>query len=208
MRERPILFSAPMVRAILAGRKSQTRRVVKPTMTAPRVAPLYMKPWVIDGEWQEDDQGLPCWAGEHPDYPTGEKWFSCPYGKPGDQLWVRETWHLWGPPERQILEYRADCSDPDQYTWKPSIHMPRKYSRITLDITGVRVERLQDISEADAQAEGVAPTAAGNGYPFAMPARMNFVDLWDGLNAARGYGWAENPWVWVISFRRILEDGR
>lgn len=207
MKERPILFSGPMVRAIL-GRKTQTRRVVVPTQSKPRVAPLRMEPWIIDGERQEDDNGLPCWAGFHPDYPGEAKWFTCPYGQPGDRLWVRETW--WGTiaytvpegHEQRFVAYRAtmkgDRSPAADGKWRPSIFMPRWASRITLEVTAVRVERVQDISEEDARAEGIEwknlPRSAW---------RNVFSRLWNEINAARGYGWDTNPWVWVLTLKRI-----
>ncbi len=166
MKERPIMFTGPMVRAILDGRKTQTRRVIRPQ---PR--------WV-------GDPGIP-FRTEDAD-PKGI--IQCPYGKPGDQLWVRETW---APNEGDVLAgkafYRADNNTIVE-RWRPSIHMPRWASRITLEITKVRVERLQDISEEDAKAEGSA-------Y------RTEFRDIWRSI-----YGdgsWAHNPWVWVIEFRRI-----
>lgn len=102
VRERPILFSAPMIRALLEGRKTQARRVVRPTMTSPKVAPLRMEPWLIDGvqQWHETLY-LPMWAGFHPDYPGEAKWFTCPYGKAGERQWLhgrttkrRRTAHL------------------------------------------------------------------------------------------------------------------
>ncbi len=225
MKERPILFSGPMVKAILEGRKTMTRRIVKPTQSTPKVAPLRMEPWLIDGAQETDDDGLPCWAGFHPDYPGEAKWFSCPYGKPGDRLWVRETWQInhvlydratipkthpveFGEPVEML--YRADGEFDEQFeideggsVWRPSIFMPRWASRLTLEVVSVRVEQLQDISEEDAITEGVSATAAGAGYPFAMSARMNFVDLWDDINAKRGYGWAVNPFVWCVSFKEI-----
>lgn len=203
--ERPILFSGAMVRAILEGRKAQTRRVVKPTMSTPKIAPLEMEPWIIDGERQEDDNGLPCWAGYHPSYPGEAKWFTCPYGQPGDRLWVRETWHLWGPPEHQTLAFRADCADAENYTWRPSIFMPRWASRITLEITDVRVERVQAISKADVLAEGISRYTFAKGAISATPPdpRWKFIELWDGINAKRGYSWASNPWVWVLTFTRV-----
>lgn len=198
-KERPILFTTAMVRAVENDAKTQTRRVVVPTQTKPRIAPLIMEPYIWQGQQELDDDGLPCWLGAHPDYPTGEKWFSCPYGGVGDRLWVRETWtHHFGR-----LLYRADC-DPKSYEygakgWKPSIHMPRRLSRLTLEIMGVRVERVQDITEEDAIAEGMqAP-----GIPAAITNRTAFARLWDTINAKRGYSWAVNPWVWVIEFRRL-----
>jgi hypothetical protein len=209
VKDRPILFSAPMACAVGIDQKTQTRRVVKPTMSTPRVAPLRMEPWIIDGVQEVDDHGLPCWAGFHPDYPGEAKWFSCPHGGVGDRLWVRETWRQ----GENGIEYRADAhndgpvdgrTDAESFHWKPSIFMPRWASRFLLEITEVKIEQVQDITEEDAIAEWCHATQAGNGYPFAMSARMNFVDLWDDINAKRGYGWAVNPWVWAITFKRIV----
>ncbi|MGA7781148.1 MAG: hypothetical protein WCA85_26045 [Paraburkholderia sp.] len=140
----------------------------------------------------------------------------CPYGTPGDRLWVRETFaHMYrgnAAPETRCdddVVYRADGFSHDEYaygSWKPSIHMPRWASRITLEVTGVRVERLCDISEQDAAAEGMVPR-----WPDGVEIRHDcssnmcrdlFRTLWDGLNAGRGYGWDANPWVWVVEFRR------
>lgn len=212
--ERPILFSGPMVRAILEGRKTQTRRVVKPTQSEPKVAPLRMEPWVIDGEQQEDDNGAPAWAGFHPEYPGEAKWFTCPYGQPGERLWVRETWQE----SKRIVDLPATLvhySADDVEVWKdgivlpfswanqtkkrPSIFMPRWASRITLEITGVRVERVQDISEADAQAEGVQDYMPQSNHG----AYETFAMLWSHINEKRGYGWTVNPWVWVVEFKRV-----
>lgn len=205
MKERPILFSGPMVRAILEGRKTQTRRVMKPQPT------LKGSQWVWrDYQWMADKQ--------HPmDVITGGSLAPCPYGKNGDRLWVRETW--WHDDDG--LFYRADQSEDSpwleasqhrpssgsKWGWRPSIHMPRAASRITLGITGVRVERLQRISEADARAEGVTIEGRHSvGYctgEHLPPSIRAFRDLWDGLNAAPGHGWNANPWVWVVQFRRI-----
>jgi hypothetical protein len=167
VKDRPILFSAPMACAVGIDQKTQTRRVVKPTMSTPRVAPLRMEPWIIDGVQEVDDHGLPCWAGFHD-----------------------------GPVDGR--------TDAESFHWKPSIFMPRWASRFLLEITEVKIEQVQDITEEDAIAEWCHATQAGNGYPFAMSARMNFVDLWDDINAKRGYGWAVNPWVWAITFKRIV----
>jgi len=186
MTERPILFSAPMVRAILAGTKTQTRRVVKPAHKA----------WM--------DQPVTHQLGEWDKRPL-------PYGKPGDRLWVRETWqavsgndrarHIMTHPrpDRGWLEYAATPrADEPAYKWRPSIHMPRWASRIMLEVTGVRVERLQDISEADAMAEGVT---AGKYTGLDRAYARAYSDLWEQINGPGS--WDANPWVWVIEFKRF-----
>jgi hypothetical protein len=180
MKERPILFSAPMVRALLDGTKTQTRRAVK-----------YPAP---DGK-----------SGWHPTatgwnfLPGGSDRPVCPYGRIGDQLWVREAWAPKAiDPECTTVAYRAtddECNGP----WKPSIHMPRWASRILLEVTGVRVERLLDISESDAIAEGVEPLT----HPGAVfrPAASAYSDLWEQINGTGS--WAANPWVWVVEFKVV-----
>lgn len=192
MKERPILFSASMVQAILAGTKTQTRRVVKP----------------------QPPNGL-----------LLELWYGvCPYGKVGDQLWVRETWNHDCYPypisDNPIIHYRADYLDDPlgadlelskdgiRRKWMPSIYMPRKASRIQLEITNVRVERLNDISEADAVSEGVEIKVKRIVKPYSnpveylkIPAVEWYRDLWESINGAGS--WAANPWVWVIEFKRI-----
>lgn len=175
MKERPILFTAPMVRAILEGRQTQTRRIVKPQ-------PEFRGPEF------EDDPPTAAFVNEA--WQAGFIGIECPYGKPGDQLWCRETWAYidnsdFGEPS--YCEYRADTGNPmpgnwpeehrhdsGSLRWKPSIHMPRKYSRINLEITAVRVERLQDISEADVAVEGLVVqigggTGSGPGYKWNGP---------------------------------------
>lgn len=180
MTERPILFSAPMVRALLAGTKTQTRRVVK-------------RPERYEGGLHNC---LHC----------------CPYGEPGDRLWVRETWapqvdcevsaQRWTKLQAQhgpmpLLHFAADNEPGPWITkWRPSIHMPRWASRITLEVTEVRVERLQDISDADARAEGCVATSK-----WAPNVRDDYAALWESINGAGS--WAANPWVWVVAFRRV-----
>ena len=182
MRERPILFSAPMVRAILAGRKTQTRRIITPQ---PRedVSIGGTRGLVVNGQ-VTDAAG---WAA----------WNRCRYGQSGDRLWVRET-HL---DLGGCRLYRADPgSDQERelvapgQKWTPSIHMPRAASRITLEITGVRVERLQDISDADARAEGAAA-------PPHLSYRDGYAALWESINGPGA--WDSNPWVRVVEFRRM-----
>lgn len=202
MKERPILFSGEMVRAILRDEdpKTQTRRVVKPQPTDRIEGKGNGRFWTT----------IPSIGGETGKYSIHE--IACPYGRPGDRLWVRETFaDLRGQGFPAPFGYAADCrpgSDSDQarkdygVKWKPSIFMPRWASRIELEVVDVRVERVQAITEDDAKAEGVIYSARpgselGNGY------RNRYRELWDELNAKRGHGWDRNPWVWVVKFERI-----
>ena len=203
MKELPILFSGPMVKAILDGRKTMTRRVIK---GAPGIM-LYP---------QVQDCGVPI-----PELIEAYKnaWLTtCPYGQPGDRLWVREAWAIRDCKPLFAAIFRADCVEddsserdgwwidkdrkgeeefiPGKVEWKPSIFMPRWASRITLEITAVRVERVQDIGDEDAEAEGLS-------WCNAASPRDKFQCLWNSLNAKRGYGWEANPWVWVIAFKRV-----
>lgn len=186
--ERPILFSGEMIRAILDERKNQTRRVVKPQ---PSRDVLNGAP----GFWKEPSYYTHVWK--------------CPYGRPGSVLWVRETWLPRA--EGKAFLYRADF-DPVNAAgtgamyggWKPSIHMLRRASRITLEITGVRVQRLQDIKADDAIAEGWP--RGQELYPninTASKALDWYRKLWDSINAKRGFGWHVNPFVWAITFKRV-----
>lgn len=219
MKERPILFSAPMVRAILEGRKKVTRRALK----------------LPHGFWETSA------TGELVPIPA-----NCPYGKPGERLWVRETWsdvNLQGAPgiayradddirdlmeEESFLDERGAFNYDDQRTkpyqfacwsedlisgaegrWRPSIHMPRWVSRILLEITAVRVERLQDISEEQARAEGITDGGCNNcgnhepcGCDCPSPSAIDsFCHLWGEINGP--HAWDANPWVWVIEFKRV-----
>ena len=273
IKERPILFSGPMVRAILDGRKTVTRREIKPRMrSADTSFELHQQP---DGSWRPmhtfDESCMDDLGTEHP--------ITCPYGQPGDRLWVRETWQdvhpvqvidrfsqpgragIPGPPgvTYQTI-YRADgeypavyhtnqhpyrCLEPDQnhglmvpaesgWTgWTPSIHMPRWASRILLEITDVRVERLQDISEEQAQAEGCFFTDygqecfhGGTGWkdvgicPAQAGHRQRTGWAWDKTTSheeclgtprwafanlwnSTGGDWYANPWVWVVELKRV-----
>lgn len=186
MTDRPIRFDGPMVRAILDGRKTQDRRVFHPP--APDTATCDISVQVATGEYRSK-------------YAIG------------DRLWCRETFAL---TQHGKPVYRADARDQSgarwhsitpgdpagEVQWKPSIHMPRWASRLTLTVTDVRVERVQDISEADAKAEGVDGVDWGGGRDYGGPAhyRPGFRTLWDELYAARGYGWDANPWVRAITF--------
>ena len=235
MTERPILFSAPMVRAILDGTKTQTRRATNVRDVGfiggagQQADPACWGFEDIDGCWHVLDQSEPPWHGSGI---SGESYaIMCPYGVPGNTLWVRETWAdsaQAGSPEPGIV-YRATDPDWSEYSgwkWRPSIFMPRSASRLTLRVTSVRVERVQDISEADARAEGVlrmpetqlrmytmAHERPEVAYMDARPnaphawtasARESFERVWDSINGARpGCSWADSPWVWCVGFERV-----
>jgi hypothetical protein len=180
-KERPILFKPEMVRAILEGRKTQTRRVVKGIQ--------------IDGLMAAAAVTL------RPSLAIS----LCPYGVVGDRLWVREVWSIAEKkfdPEVSRIVYRADGVDPlpdatGRARWRPSIHMPRAASRLTLEVTEVRIERLHDISEEDARAEGVRPDPFRRTYT----AINSFHVLWIDINGIDS--WDSNPWVWVICFKKV-----
>ena len=204
--EHPILFSGEMVRPILDGRKTQTRRIIKPQ-------PIINKHDRVV-YWNENTRKV---INEDLGEPIGE-WRSIAklFGKykVGDRLWVRETWLLYNhmgtfmgnipkqPPEDLSVGYKADGLDKeDLFSWRSPIHIPKWAARIWLEITGIRVERVQEITVLDAQAEGVIKkeTTACN-----LTIDM-FQRFWDSLNAKRGFGWDKNPWVWCISFKRTQE---
>lgn len=185
MSDKPILFSCPMVRAILEGHKTQTRRILK------------SQPGELDRVFQMGDGSWHVAASDGSHMSP----VNVPYAI-GDRLWVRETWVDGGDYYGGVL-YRADfLADECVFKtpmWTPSIHMPRWASRLTLRVTDVRVQRVQDISEADAEAEGSEPILVppdGGSEPH----KEGFRDLWNLLNAKRGYGWDENPWVVALTF--------
>jgi len=204
IKERPILFTGPMVRAILDGRKTQTRRIVKLTEGLPDAE------WVVAraGYWSLKRE----MSKDHPDY--GKRLscnticvehVKCPYGEPGEQLWVRESFCADFKP--MIYQATANYSTygGERVKYKPSIHMPRHLSRIDLEITGVRVERLNEISQEDAVAEGVDGRLSNNdGSPcdsLGISAKRQYQTLWESIN---GLGsWAANPWVWVVDFKAL-----
>lgn len=220
MKERPILFSAPMVRAILAGTKTQTRRVVKPQPT-PATRFNTNAPYE-PGDWIWPYRGST--AQRVTNLPGGPEGWSrhCPYGQPGDRLWVREAFAPCPVGRTRAVVYRADgdATVSGGMLWRPSIHMPRWASRILLKVTDVRVQRLLDITEGDAVAEGI-PANAGDRPIRAMQEALRHIDapielapsaltplecfegLWDSINAKRGFGWSTNPWVWAVSFQRV-----
>jgi hypothetical protein len=194
---RPILFSTEMVRAILAGRKTQTRR------------PLTQQPLDVL------PANLPnCWVAlmiRDPEIGNKGVMFRSRYGIPGDQLWVKETWAK--APNGFV--YRADYQNGhgdevvDLRTgrtvpliWKSSRFMAKDASRVMLEIMRVQVERVRDISEADAIAEGTTPSIVGDDLDH-LRFRAGYQTLWDSLNAKRGFGWDTNPWVWVIEFKKV-----
>ncbi len=215
--ERPILFSGPMVRAILVGTKTETRRIVKPGLSAALDyldcddAHDCVSGWGDDGH---SGPGVYAWCSTYPD--DGAEFCPCPYGVPGDRLWVRETWRA----EPSIVFYAADgarrtankaslsndwaekagwvyvdghgwrISEADfaRQPWRTPVHMPRWASRLTLAVEAVRVERLHDIDDAGARAEGVADREA-------------YRVLWSAINGAES--WDANPWVWVVGFSRV-----
>jgi hypothetical protein len=189
VKERPILFSAPMVRAILAGTKTQTRRVYKPRESSP---------YEIIGE-NEDGYAWPMWfdPNKGPEYHEVQ----CPYGSVGDRLWVKETFVYRSKYDRYY--YRAD-SDFDPYAhsgWKPSIFMPRKASRITLEITEAGGEHLHEISASECIDEGINPSEVpGIGSDHSLVSA--YEKLWDSINAKKA-PWSSNPFVWVISFQQV-----
>lgn len=211
-KERPILFSTEMVKAILDGHKTQTRRVVKPQ---PPAECSDEDPCIEFDYSFKGTRENPAWyaSWEMPlDPPNASESHNvyCPYGKPGDVLWVRETWQ---PSANDIFVYfKADYVHDTGKGWKPSIHMPKSVARIWLEITNIRVERLQDISEDDAKAEGIDIFYKKNisGYEIQESNSIRswskfpyhgFKSLWISINGH--VSWELNPWVWVIEFKII-----
>lgn len=202
--EKPVLFSGEMVRAILRGNKTQTRRVMKPQPNdgwwpasygeVHKLVDGLPDPDKVIGWGPCDDEGLEAYASK--------------YGRPGDRLWVRETFDE-GIGHGHVI-YRATCDDTHARNvekWRPSIFMPRWASRLTLEVTEVRVERVQDISEDDILAEGIQnPIGDLPGFVSPVYYRECFERLWDSINAKRGHPWESNPWVWVVEFKRIKPE--
>lgn len=254
-RERPLLMRGELVRAVLAGRKTQTRRLVKPQ------PPGWVDPTIVNRtevqhlfQWTEPEQSPPRKLRRWPE----EHYMRSPFSFPVTRLWVRETWSpvtcekgdpgaWWGPdrnlfnedngPDDQWMQtaYAADATyGPGQYgmaklpgggmfegPWRPSIHMPRWACRLVLAIVDVRVQRLQDISEEDARAEGMEddefrtvipvdgkPKGATKPYHLPPSRRAAFANLWDRLYREQDAGWDVNPWVWCVSFKRVEEASR
>jgi hypothetical protein len=221
MKERPILFSGAMVRAILSDSKTQTRRVVTKADHGSHVSAVTQR-----GQyWQHEFDG-----GSRNSGLLEVVNIKCPYGEPGDHLYVRETWiqtedgsYAYKATDAQNSEVQR-CFSELGLKWKPSIFMPRKVSRITLEVASIRVERLQAISEEDAIAEGLtALSKDGQTVKYGIPdrdglpgndddgwqwsqwcadPRRAYADLWDSING-KTYPWDSNPWVWVVQFKRI-----
>lgn len=194
MSTKPILFSTPMVQAILAGRKIMTRRVMKPQ---PVLDDNGMWCWK-DCQWMDGGLGFPdSGIDDHAPYQRGQV------------MWVRETWcpcatiNGWLD-DVSLYGYKADYDRVVPWKWKPSIHMPRAAARIFLRVTDVRAERVQDITHAGVLAEGVPQCP---GWKFEISecdcTTVTFINLWNSLNAKRGFDWYSNPWVWVYSFERV-----
>lgn len=215
---KPILFKPRLVRAILDGRKTQTRRVIKPQPDFQTKGVQWKSLWIAN-------RGFDIYKAFAD--------IACPYGEKGDQLWVREAWnhlqeidgnltYLWNDdgtpkmktfykatdPDHEDSYYDPDTDETSYMKWKPSIHMPRWASRLTLEIINTRVERIQDISDNDAFAEGCngpMPCMSGGEITECGPDTPvhDFKDSWDSINKKRGYGWQDNPWVWVIEFKKL-----
>ena len=216
MNEKPIIFSAPMVRAILEGRKTQTRRVGKNSGLRDKfykwVTELNGKPFYGVGLYKDSNVFL----GEDGVYRVDAVYFESRF-KPGDLLWVREKYRLvdfsfcdddWNA----SVQYAADQEIGDRLHylknkgdektgWRSPIHMPRCASRVTLRVTGVRCERVQDITAEDCIAEGChAPYVCRSESGYIFELKTQYKELWDGIHKKDGYGWDANPWVWVIGF--------
>ena len=199
-KNRPIIFSADSVRAILDGRKTQTRRVMKPQ-------PIGNLQYV-GSMWFEKEYRLH--TLERLDYDgTMEKYFSikCPFGAPGDRLWVREKWGVTVDCETiYFADFIPNVHDVSIFRWRSPMFMLRKYSRLTLEITNVRCERVQEISYDDCLAEG-CPYSRKHENDMTNADKINrigwYQGQWNELNAKRGYGWDTNPWVFVIEFKKI-----
>lgn len=227
MKERPILFSGSMVRAILEGRKTQTRRVAKfvPYRDGINISASSLS--VGDYCTGNPEHGKVLYSMGAGCWQQRTKPLHCPYGKVGDSLWVREAW-AYGCAEdakRKIAVFRADAELDhcdarflnklnnlrkafEFNRWRPSIHMPRWASRISLEVIQVKVERLQQINDADIQAEGIERRHVMRQGKESNCWRWSFAETWDAINAKRGYSWESNPWVWLLEFRPISEKAK
>lgn len=224
MKEHPILFSTEMIKAILEGRKTMTRRIMKIQPPVNIESTIYQFATNRTGI-SDKDYGKHHWLGLSSKnfcsvLDSGQPYFKCPYGKLGDMLWVRESFAVIGNEVVRDESSGAIIEETPQYVfrgekqphierlykWKPPIYMPKAAARIWLEITGIRVERLQDISEEDAKVEGAMLWMYPNGKnAFGeedfYSARTCFHSLWKSINGPES--WQSNPWVWVVSFRKI-----
>lgn len=203
MKERPILFKTEMVKAILEGRKTQTRRVVKINIrreiegNSPTCFSVF------------DKSGLQYYNKKLDEPLTAESF--CPFGEVGEILWVKETWSplvVGGGKNFDLISYKANGDIPSADGWEPSLFMPKSACRLKLRITNIRCERLNDITEEDAKKEGVEPIE--NGYKQYIKTRLDkvteyasysFMTLWESINGKDS--WKKNPWVWVIEFEAM-----
>lgn len=195
VKERPILFSEPMVRAIIAGQKTQTRRIVNPRYS-----------WEVDDSEGVNKVYYPCYVTGEPEPME----VPCPYGDVGDRLWVRETHYVeragYQDGTDRFILYKATDDHAPVSKWTPSIHMPRFASRINLEIVEVAVQRVREISREDAIAEGIFLNDndwwdAGNGLRGELSPEAAFRELWASINGSES--WTNNPWVWVIKFKKL-----
>lgn len=214
-KQRPIIFSTPMVQAILEGRKTQTRRLVNPQPpegARPSMPQVYVPVKIkADGEMVE---GAPVYGTSDL---HGQNWgVKCPYGQPGDVLWVRETFLKLNFKDKEPrFLYKAEPTHQTMGKWKPSIHMPKTAARIWLEITEVKVEKLQDISEDDAVAEGIELIDQARQlvykryddyYSVTSSAYVAFWSLWAKINGEDS--WQQNPYVWVVKFKVLSTTGK
>jgi hypothetical protein len=233
VKERPIILHPHELRTALDRRLSLIVRPVIPTQSVPKVPPLTMEPWIIDGIQEEDDNGLPCWSGTHPDYPTGEKWFSCPWGKAGDLLWVREAWAVDAPLDQVRREYedvmldighgpyfRADpVHENAGLTWRAPSTLPRWAARITLEIVRAWGRRVESITPGEAWAAGsgrqpcarcdeTGESEGGSREDCDGEGRHSEVAVfrryWNARHSKRpGLAWADNPFCWFVSVSQV-----
>ena len=227
MNERPILFSMEMVQAILDGRKTATRRVIKPQPESHHWEMFNGAEYPDGRKYKHHMNLIECQRGQflHSWHSLGDHIDSseecnqrilCPYGAPGDLLYVRETWAEfsenfdcgigceYGCQHGKYI-YRASGEWDDEVKWKPSIHLPKSASRIWLRVKDVRVERVQDITRYDIEQEGVDIV---QGWDTIDVVFAKWIGLWDSINSKRGYGWDVNPWIWVVIFEVISTTGR
>lgn len=199
MRERPLILNGEEVRAVLDGRKTQFRRAIRD------------RSWAADS-WPTDDDNWPMASGGEPEYER----VACPYGKQGDRIWVRETWCKWKDPDefRYFADFSPRYGASERGTisgvervekWFSSSRMPRWVSRITLEIVRVRVERVKDISNEDALAEGHTPLLDLNDGKVLLRPTDRFAEQWDFSSHSKNVPYHRNPWVWVIKFKVVKQ---